>query len=111
MDTRIVYTGNEKPVMVTERFNRTTLRYIPYDIVEDNGAYSWRYVLLTPDNFNYEVMVVSIIVSKYELKSALAIISNYLLDPKDSDYKKEFDEFQEWRMFAKDEAKKYFNRK
>ena len=109
MDTRIIHTGNERPEMVTERFNRTTMRYIPYDIVEDNGTYSWRYVLLTPSNFNYEGLVDAIIGSKYELKSALAIISNYLLDSTDAKYKQEFDEYQEWRKFAKAESKKYFN--
>lgn len=110
MDTNIVYTGTEEPKMVSKRLNRTTLRYIPYNIVEDNGTYSYRYVLLDPNNYNYEGMVDAIIGVKYELKSTIAILSNYLLDSTNAKYKAEFDEFQNWRLFAKEEAKKYFNK-
>ena len=110
METNIIYTSTEKPKMVIEKVNRTTLRYIPYDIVENNGTYSYKYVLLDPTRYNYEGLIDTLIGTKYELKTTIAILSNYLLDPTNLEYKKEFDDFQQWRKFAKNEAKKYFKK-
>lgn len=108
MDLRNTYTGMNNPEIVIEKVGRTTYMYIPYDITEENGAYSWKYVLLTSSKYGYENMVDAIIGIRYELKKALAIISNYLLDPTNEEYKNEFDEYQQWRTFAKMEAKKHF---
>lgn len=109
MDLRNTYTGTSYPEVVTEKVGRTTYMYIPYDITEENGAYSWKYVLLPSSKYGYDYLIDAIIGMKYELKKSLAIVNNYLLDSSNEEYKKEFDDFQKWRLFAKTEAKKHFN--
>lgn len=109
MDIQNTYTLFEAPKRVAERHGRSTMYYIPYDIIEDAGTYTCKYVPVTPDDYNYGGVVDAIIGVKYALKDALAIINNYLFDPKNKEYKAEFEEMQKWRQFAKAEAKKHFN--
>lgn len=109
MDIQKTYEGLEYPKMVTKRYGRATMYYIPYNVIEDNGAYTYEYVSLSPESYNYSGLVDAIIGTKYNLSEVLAIVINYIGDPKNVNYKAEFDELQIWRAFAKDEAKKYFN--
>ena len=108
MDLSIEYTGTELPKIVKNRYGRSTSYFIPYNIVEDNGAYTYRYVSLSQDDYNYGGLVDAIIGVKYSLADSLAILNNYLYDNKNKEYKKEFEDLQAWRTFAKEEAKRYF---
>ena len=45
---------------------------------------------------------------KYNENEVIAIINNYLSEPKNTKYKKEFAELQEWRLTSKNYAKKLF---
>lgn len=109
MDLRIEYTSNEKPVMISKRYGRSTRYYIPYGIVENDGVYTCKYVSLKPDYYNYGGLVDAIISMKYEMKDEMAIVNNYLLNPENESYVMEYNDFQTWRQFAKSEAKKHFN--
>lgn len=107
IDTMNIYTGENKPEVITENINNKVIKYVPYNILEDNGTYSWQYVPVSIEYYNYDGLVDIFIGLKYSLSSMLAIINNYLLDSKK--YKKEFDEMQDWRNTAKIMAKKHFN--
>lgn len=109
MDIQNTYTSTEAPKRVAKRYGRSTMYYVPYDIIEDAGTYTFKYVPVSPDNYDYGGMVDAIIGLKYSLKNSLAIINNYLFEPKNKEYKAEFDEMQKWRQFAKAESKKHFN--
>lgn len=53
----------------------------------------------------YDSFVNAIIEKEYPSDKMQAIINNYLLDSKDKDAKKEFNEMQEYRAYAKEAAK------
>ena len=108
MDANNTYTGVEQPSIVYKRFGRSTMYYVPYNITEEAGTYTYRYVPVNPSNYNYGGLVDAIIGVKYPLKEALAVINNYLYDPENEKYIAEFHEMQKWRQFAKDESKKHF---
>lgn len=109
MDIQNTYYSDEMPKTVYKRRGRSTVCYVPYNIEENNGAYSYKYVSLIPENYNYGGLVDAIIGTKYELKNMLAIINNYLVDNTNESYLTDFMEMQEWRNFAKSESKKHFN--
>lgn len=109
MDIQNTYSGVEVPKMVTKRFSRATMYYVPYNIAEDNGTYTYKYVSLTPENYNYGGLVDAIIGTRYNLSNVIAIVINYIGDNKNAEYKSEFNELQQWRKFAKEEARKHFN--
>lgn len=109
VDILETYTSNEAPKKVVERRGKSTMYYIPYDITENNGTYTCKYVPLLPDNYNYGGLVDAIIAVKFNLRDAIAILTNCLAEPKNTEYKNEFAELQKWRQFAKDEARKHFN--
>lgn len=109
MDINNTYTGLEIPKLMPKRYGRATMYYVPYNVTKDNGTYSWKYVSLTPENYNYGGLVDAIIGTKYDLSSVIAIVINYVGNMDDAKYKAEFDELQQWRAYAKTEAKKYFD--
>lgn len=107
MEIDVTYEFNEKPTKVLERIGRRTYMYLPYDINEDNGKYTCKFVRV--QRMKYGDMVDAIIKTKYSDSKNFAIINNYLLDQTNPEYKSEYDDLQSWRRFAKDEARKYFN--
>lgn len=109
MDLRIEYTSNEFPVKIAKRYGRATMYYVPYGIVENDGIYTFKYVSVQPDYYNYGGLIDAIISTKYEMKDEMAVVNNYLLNPENEAYIEEYNEFQNWRQFAKSEAKKHFN--
>lgn len=109
MDIQKTYTGLEQPTKVTKRYGRASMYYIPYDITDNGGTYTYKYVPLGPDNYTYGGLVDAIIGAKYSLSEVIAIVINYVGDSGNEIYKTEFEELQEWRQFAKIEARKYFN--
>lgn len=111
MDIFKVYTGESYPTIVEERINRKTMRYIPYEISKDEtGMYSWRYVPVAPNKFNYGGVIETIVYLKYDYNAVMAILSNYLLDPDEEGVKEEFLEFQNWRKYAKSIAREIFQK-
>lgn len=109
MDIQNTFTSIEKPKLVSKRYDRSTMYYIPYDITENAGTYSYKYVPVSPEDYTYGGVVDAIIGVKYSLRDCLAILNNYILDSENDKYSKEFFELQDWRQYAKTEAKKYFN--
>lgn len=109
MDINTLYTSVTEPKLVSKRNGRSTMYYVPYNIAEVDGTFTCYYVPLTPDNYNYGGLVDAIIGVKYSLGNTLAILNNYMSDSKNTKYKNEFLELQDWRKYAKIEAKKHFN--
>lgn len=108
IDLHSVHTSLETPKLIAERYGRSTKYYVPYGIVENDGAYDFKYVLINPNDYNYGGVVDAIISTKYDSKDVIAILANYVGDPTNEKYKSEFDELQEWRLYAKTESKKHF---
>lgn len=109
MDFNSVYTSNEMPTKIVERHNRMTTFYVPYGIQYIDDVYQFKYASVLPDNYNYGGLIDAIIRTKYTSKDMEGIINNYLMDMDSDKYKNEFLEMQEWRKFAKSEARKHFN--
>lgn len=109
MDLNTEYTSNEKPVMISKRYGRSTRYFVPYGIIENDGVYTFRYISISPEYYNYGGLVDAIIATKYAMKDEFAIINNYLLNSDNESYIEEYNEFQNFRKFAKEEAKKHFN--
>lgn len=110
IDITKTYSGDNTPEVVTQKLRGKTFRYVPYNIVKTDDVYTWNYVLVGPANYNYEGLIDSIIGIKYDLRAMLAILNNYLLEPKNKEYKQEFDDMQAWRLKAKQYAKEHFNK-
>lgn len=109
MDFNSVYTSNEAPTKIVKRHGRMTTFYVPYDVQCIDDVYHFKYASLLPDNYNYGGLIDAIIRLKYTSKDMEAIINNYLINSDSDEYKNEFLEMQEWRQFAKAEAKKHFD--
>jgi hypothetical protein len=107
MDIDVRYTLEEKPKLVLEKAGRLTYMYLPFDIIEEDGKYTCKYVKVS--RIEYGEMVDAIVSIKYSTSKNFAIINNYLSDPENTEYKSEYEDLQKWRVFAKGEAKKYFN--
>lgn len=108
IDINITHTSSDKPKLLALRHGRSTKYYIPYNITKVAETYEFKYVLVTPENYNYGGMVDAIIYTKYDSKDVTAVLINYVGDPTNEKYKAEFDELQEWRLFAKMEAREHF---
>lgn len=103
------YSGVELPEVIISIHGVKTFRYVPYNIVlNENKLYTWNYILIGPSSYNYEGVVKAIINVKYNNDSMTAILNNYLLSPDNEKYKKEFNEMQEWRLYAKNFSKQHF---
>jgi hypothetical protein len=109
IDINITHTSENEPKLTAVRYGRSTKYYIPYNINKIDDVYEFKYVLVTPESYNYGGMVDAIIYTKYDSKDVIAILINFVGDPTNEVYKAEFDELQEWRKFAKSEARKHFN--
>lgn len=102
-DNKII---GENPHIEYYRVNNTDMVRIPYEITEiAPGLYSWSTLTVKYTSFNYGGIVDAIIGLKYSSSSMTAVINNYLLDPTDELIKKEFDEMQEYRKYAKNIAR------
>jgi hypothetical protein len=102
------YSGATAPEVITQKYNGRNIKYVPYNIINNDGLYTWNYTLVKQNNYNYEGLVDNIIGIKYTLRSMLAILNNYIADPKNEEYKQEFDDMQEWRSYAKSFSKQHF---
>lgn len=100
--------GTQYPVVKTNVINDTTTLEVPIVINDSNGVYTWLYIKMNRQNYHYRGLVDAIISLKYDQSEAFAIILNYL-DDKEK-YNDEFNEFQEWRKFAKNFARNHFKK-
>lgn len=103
------YTGQEAPKVVNKKIGNKFYTYVPFITDESDGVYTWQYVMMQSHNYNYAGLISAIICLKYNNEEELAILNNYLAEPKNTKYKKEFADLQSWRTTAKDYAKKHFN--
>ena len=98
-------TFGENPQIERYRVNNVDMVNIPYEIVEVSpGIYAWNTLTIKYINFNYGGIVDALINLKYSSAQMTAVINNYLLDPTDESIKKEFNEMQEYRKYAKTTA-------
>ena len=104
-----IYTGDKYPKTLIKKIDNNTYHFIPYDINNVDGVYSWKYIEIPPEKFSYTGFIDSLVTLKYSLKDILAIMLNNLSDPENEKYKKELKELQDWRMYVKNYAKEYFN--
>ena len=109
IDLGLKYHGDKIPETVIETERGQRMVYIPYDVTEDNGHYSWTYIRINQFKYNYGELINHLIGMKYSLQETLAILNNYIADPNNKDYKAEFDDLQKCRKEAKDFARKHFN--
>jgi hypothetical protein len=105
-----IYTSKTFPVNVTKKISNQFYVYVPI-VTEKNvmNDYVYKYVLMHDYEYNYKNLVSFIIYMKYTNSDTIAILSNYMVDPQNEKYIKEYNDFQNWRKFAKDYAKKHFN--
>ena len=110
IDINMIYSVADAPEVITQKSGRRTYKYVPYNVNQDeNGIYTWQYVIVSPKNYNYGGLVNAIIGTKYSLDEVLAIMNNYIASPKTAAYKQEFMDMNDWRTTAKEYAKKHFN--
>ena len=96
----------ENPQIEHYRVNNVDMVRIPYEITElAPGIYSWSMLTVNYMNFNYGGIVDALINLKYSSAQMTAVINNYLLDPTDESIKKEFNEMQDYRKYAKNIAR------
>lgn len=109
IDLTKTYSGTDKPENVYEVYEGRRFMYFPYIISDVDGVYTWKYILMRPADYNYSGLINAIIGIDYNLKDTLAVMNNYLAEPKNAKYKKEFEEMQKVRKAAKEYSKKHFN--
>lgn len=96
----------EKPEIRYYKHNNIDMVCIPYDLFEVSpGIYSWKELNIRYVSLNYKNIVSTLIDMKYSQADMTAIINNYLLDPENEETKKDFNEMQEHRKYAKRMAK------
>lgn len=103
------YSGETYPETLSETIDNKVIRYVPFEISKDlDDIYTWQYILVNSEYYNYKDLVDILIGLKYNLSDMLAIMNNYMDEPKNETYKKEFKEMQEWRKKSKKMAKEHF---
>ena len=108
VEIKTIFRGNESPEVVTKKVGKKYYTYVPYILSEENGEYTWEYVVMLAYKYSYEGVVEALIAMRYNNNEVIAIMNNYLSEPKNLKYKKEFAELQEWRLTSKNYAKKHF---
>jgi hypothetical protein len=108
------YEGYDYPSTETRMINGNIFTYVPINVKErvmDDGTtlYSWEYLDVKANDYNYKGLVNAIIWRKYNIIDTIAIIMNYMDEPDNEKYVKEFEDFQKYRKFAKDFSKSHFN--
>lgn len=103
------YSGETYPETLSEIIDNKVIRYVPFEISKDlDDIYTWKYIAVNPQYYNYKGLVNIFVGLKYDLSDTIAIMNNYMDDPKNETYKKEFKDMQEWRKKSKQMAKEHF---
>lgn len=108
---------NKPDVLTVEKNSKDEFAFVSINvnINKVGNEYVWDSLVL-PDfalnnihnadlNTKYGVLVAHIVKAYYDDNRTTAILSNYLLDMNNTEYKSEFDELQQVRRMAKDTAK------
>jgi hypothetical protein len=108
---------NKPDVLTVEKNSKDEFAFVSINvnINKVGDEYVWDSLVL-PDfalnnihnadlNTKYGVLVAHIVKAYYDDNRTTAILSNYLLDTNNAEYKSEFDELQQIRRMAKDTAK------
>lgn len=108
---------NKPDVLTVEKNSKDEYAFVSINvnINKVGDEYMWDSLIL-PDfalnnihnadlNTKYGVLVAHIVKAYYDDNRTTAILSNYLLDTNNTEYKSEFDELQQVRRMAKDTAK------
>ena len=108
---------NKPDVLTVEKNSKDEYAFVSINvnINKVGDDYMWDSLIL-PDfalnnihnadlNTKYGVLVAHIVKAYYDDNRTTAILSNYLLDTNNTEYKSEFDELQQVRRMAKDTAK------
>lgn len=108
---------NKPDVLTVEKNSKDEFAFVSINvnINKVGDEYVWDSLVL-PDfalnnihnadlNTKYGVLVAHIVKAYYDDNRTTAILSNYLLDTNNTEYKSEFDELQQIRRMAKDTAK------
>lgn len=107
------YSGVELPKVFSNKSNYKYYKYIPFIWDEkkqgESTIYTWEYIMLPIENYNYGKLVEGIIELKYSNSEVIARLNNYISEPDNEKYKTEYKELTEWRKIAKEYAKKHFN--
>ena len=107
LDNAILDTN--KPEVTNEIINGAMYMNVPYIISEEDGVYKYIIFSMPRSEYNYDSLVSNIIDLHYRTREMFAIMNNYLTEPDNEKYKKEFDELQTVRKNAKEYVKKHFN--
>lgn len=107
------YEGFEYPSTETRIVNYIPYIYVPINIEEtllEDGQtlYKWEYIDLNYSDYNYKGLIRTLAGRKYDISDTIAIMLNYMSDPENEDYKKEFEDLQTYRKDIKAFAKKHF---
>ena len=105
-----IYTGTTAPAVVSEKVRGRRKKFIPYNVTENNGVYTWEYIEMNASDYTYGDLINILIGRKYNLRETLAVLSNYMAEPKNPKYKAEFEAFQKCRKEAKEFAKSIFTK-
>lgn len=87
---------------------------VNFNISEADGGFEYDSVLVTMDHglplteTDYDILVSSIIRSKYSADSMEALLNNYLSD-RSAEHENEWNEMQAWRQIAKEQAREIIN--
>lgn len=96
----------EKPKLVDKHlFKGNPIREVNFNIVEENGIFTYETVDIPSTKFNYSGIVDALISYYYPNDVMQAVINNYLLEPENEYYVSEFNKMQSWRKEAKEIAK------
>ena len=102
-----LFEGAEYPDTIKHKQNN--IIELPFIINENNGIYKWIYLKIKIYNYHYRGLVNEIVSLKYDESEMFAVLLNYMDEPNNEVYKKEYNELQNWRKYAKEFAKKHFN--
>ena len=104
--------GYQMPDIATWRTRLGQRQYtVAFDIAtvatspDDEPQFTWYEATFDPGVPDYDAIVSSIVRSHYSDDAMTAIINNHLLGDDDDDHEAEWKEMQEWRKYAKQEAK------
>ena len=90
------------------QYKQQPIYFFRFDVEEtENDTYLCSEITISLKNATYDTMVDALIDSKYTIPSQLALLYNYQSDSEL--YAKQMQEYQNWRTYCKEAARKYFN--
>ena len=100
-------TSTNKPDLVDKYYERGLPQYyINFNVVQvDFDTWEHDQVRITSDKWNYGGIVDVLIQFYYPNDKMQSVINNYLLEPDNVEFIKDFQDMQEWRKEAKKIAK------